>query len=50
VEAQVLQPGATLRPGLLGRAELVTGRAPPLWAWAGRVCDRLRLAWWAWLG
>ncbi len=50
VEAELLQPGATLRPGLLGRAELVTGRAPPLWAWAGRVRDRLRLAWWAWLG
>jgi multidrug efflux pump subunit AcrA (membrane-fusion protein) len=50
VEAELLQPDAQLRPGLLGRAELITGRGPPLWAWAGHVLDRLRLSWWGWLG
>jgi multidrug efflux pump subunit AcrA (membrane-fusion protein) len=43
------QPGH-LRPGLLGRAELVVGQAPPLLVWLGQAANRLRLAWWAWLG
>ncbi len=50
VEARLLAPGPALRPGLLGRAELVVGHRPPLWVWLGRAADRLRLAWWAWLG
>ena len=50
VEARLVAPRAELRPGLLGRAELVTGHLPPLWAWTGRALDRLRLAWWSWLG
>jgi multidrug resistance efflux pump len=50
VEASLAAPPAALRPGLLGRAELVVGRSPPLWVWAGQALDRLRVAWWAWLG
>ncbi|MDH5539077.1 MAG: HlyD family efflux transporter periplasmic adaptor subunit [Rhizobacter sp.] len=50
VEASLPAPPADLRPGLLGRAELVIGRSPPLWAWAGHALDRLRVAWWSWLG
>ena len=50
VEARLVAPRADLRPGLLGRAELVTGHRPPLWAWTGRALDRVRLAWWSWLG
>jgi multidrug efflux pump subunit AcrA (membrane-fusion protein) len=41
---------ADLRPGLIGRAELATGRKPPLWAWTRHVVDRIRLTWWSWLG
>lgn len=50
VEARLSDPGPALRPGLLGRAELTVGHRPPLWVWLGRAADRLRLAWWAWLG
>lgn len=50
VEARLQAPGPALRPGLLGRAELVVGHRPPLWVWLGRAADRLRLAWWSWLG
>jgi multidrug resistance efflux pump len=50
VEARLLETDAALRPGLLGRAEIAVGRWPPLWVWAGRAADRLRLAWWRWLG
>jgi len=45
-----LADAPALRPGLLGRAELVVGRMPPLWAWSRHAIERLRLAWWAWLG
>ncbi len=41
---------AELRPGLIGRAELVTGRMPLLWAWTRHVVDRVRLTWWSWRG
>ncbi len=50
VEARLTAPATGLRPGLLGRADLVVGRMPPLWAWAGHVLDRIRLAWWSWIG
>ena len=50
VEARLIDPRADIRPGLLGRAELVVGRKPVLWAWTGQALDRVRLAWWAWLG
>jgi multidrug resistance efflux pump len=50
VEARLVEPRADLRPGLLGRAELVVGHRPLLWAWTGHAWDRLRLAWWSWLG
>ena len=50
VEARLAEGAGELRPGLLGRAELVVGRMPPLWAWSGHALDRLRIAWWAWIG
>lgn len=50
VEARLVAAGVGLRPGLLGRADFEVGRRPPLAAWLGRATDRLRLAWWAWLG
>ncbi len=50
VEARLATPGPGLRPGLLGRAELVVGRQPPLWGWLMQAANRLRLAWWSWLG
>ena len=50
VEARLLAPREALRPGLLGRADLVVGRLPPLWAWTGHVLDRLRVALWSWIG
>ncbi len=50
VESRLLDPPAQLRPGLLGRAEVVVGRRPPLWAWLGHAVDRTRLAWWNWIG
>jgi len=50
VEARLIDPDPALRPGQLGRAAIVVGRQPPLWSWLGRAGDRLRLAWWSWLG
>ena len=50
VEARLAAPSPDLRPGLIGRADIVTGRLPPLWAWTRHALDRVRLAWWSWLG
>ncbi|MDP3083215.1 MAG: HlyD family efflux transporter periplasmic adaptor subunit, partial [Rubrivivax sp.] len=50
VEARLLAPPAELRPGLLGRAEFGVGRMPPLWAWSRHALERVRLAYWTWLG
>lgn len=50
VEARLTEAQTELRPGLLGRAELVVGRMPPLWAWGRHALDRIRLAYWSWLG
>lgn len=50
VEARLTAPHADIRPGLLGRASVDVGRRPPLWVWAGQALDRVRVAWWAWLG
>lgn len=50
VEARLSGARPDIRPGLLGRAEIVVGRLPPLWAWAGHALDRVRVAWWAWIG
>lgn len=50
VEARLAAPDVELRPGLLGRAELVVGRMPPLWALTRHAVDRIRLTWWNWLG
>jgi multidrug resistance efflux pump len=50
VQARLLEADPSLRPGLLGRAKLVVGRLPPLWAWLRPLADRARLAWWAGVG
>jgi len=50
VEARLTEARSDIRPGLLGRADLVVGRSPPLWSWAGHALDRMRVAWWAWIG
>ncbi len=50
VQARLTQTPDTLRPGLIGRADLVVGRMPPLWAWGRHALLRLRLAWWSWIG
>lgn len=50
VEARLPMPREDLRPGLLGRAQLVVGRTPPLWVWLQQAANRLRLSYWAWLG
>ena len=50
VEARLTGATAQLRPGLLGRADLVVGRMPPLWAWTRHALDRIRVAYWSWLG
>lgn len=49
VEARLLDAVPALRPGLLGRVDIEVGRRPPLWVWAGRAAERLRLAWWRWV-
>ena len=50
VSAQaLLGTRAELRPGLLGRADIVSGRAPLLWGWTRHALLRLRVALWAWL-
>lgn len=49
VVARLSASQADLRPGLLGRAELVTGRAPVLWAWTRHALLRLRVSLWSWL-
>jgi hypothetical protein len=50
VEGRLTEPRSDIRPGLLGRAEIVVGRLPPLWVWCGQALDRVRVAWWAWIG
>jgi hypothetical protein len=49
VEARLGAPRDELRPGQLGRADIVTGKAPLLWAWAGHALLRLRVTLWSWL-
>ena len=50
VQARLAQTPETVRPGLIGRADLVVGRMPPLWAWGRHALMRIRLAWWSWIG
>ncbi|MCW5630469.1 MAG: HlyD family efflux transporter periplasmic adaptor subunit [Rhodoferax sp.] len=50
VRARLRTATQELRPGLIGRAELVVGRQPLLWTWLGRLAARARLAWWSWIG
>ena len=49
VEARLEKPRTELRPGLLGRADLDSGRMPPLWAWTRHALLRLRVAFWSWV-
>ena len=50
VQARLLSPRSDLRPGLLGRAGFAVGRLPLLWGWSQRALDRIRIAYWSWLG
>ncbi|MEO8409707.1 MAG: HlyD family efflux transporter periplasmic adaptor subunit [Propionivibrio sp.] len=50
VEADLPEPPAELRPGLLGRAHITTGRTPLLWSWTRHMLLRLRVVLWSWLG
>ena len=50
VQARLVASGPELRPGLQGRGRLVVGETPPLWVWTRHVVDRLRLAWWSFIG
>ena len=48
VEAQLLQSGARLRPGMEGVAKVGAGRASALRVWTRRFTEWLRLAVWEW--
>lgn len=50
VQARLRGDTLGLRPGLIGRAEIVVGRRPPLWVWLERLAARVQLAWWSWIG
>jgi multidrug resistance efflux pump len=51
VEARLGGPlPGELRPGLLGRAEVVTGREPLLWSATRSLVARTRVLAWRWLG
>jgi multidrug efflux pump subunit AcrA (membrane-fusion protein) len=50
VEAELTQPSAKLRPGLTGHARIHVGQRALLVGWVMCAADRLRLAWWSWLG
>ena len=50
VQTALADVQGALRPGLLGRADIVVGRMPPLWAWGRHAIERVRMAWWSWLG
>lgn len=50
VQARIVGDTQALRPGLIGRAQIVVGRQPLLWSWLGRLAVRARLAWWSWIG
>ncbi len=47
VQARMGTAPTDLRPGLLGRADLLDGRMPPLWAWGRQALYRIRLAYWS---
>lgn len=50
VQARMLDDASALRPGLVGRAEIVVGRRPPLWRWLEQAAARMVLTWWSWIG
>jgi hypothetical protein len=50
VQTRLTEAPDGLRPGLIGRADLVVGRLPLLWGWSRHALMRLRLAWWSWIG
>jgi len=48
VEASVLRPVASLRPGMEGVAKIEIGRRRLIWIWTHDLFDRLRLWAWSW--
>jgi hypothetical protein len=50
VEARLVRPDPTLRPGLLGHAAVVVGTGPLLASWTRHAIGRLRVTWWGWFG
>jgi len=50
VQARLTQVPDGLRPGLVGRADVVVGRLPLVWGWSRHALMRIRLAWWSWVG
>lgn len=49
VEAELLQPGARLRPGMEGVGKINAGERPLLWVWTHDLIGRARYAVWGWL-
>jgi RND family efflux transporter MFP subunit len=48
VEASLLRPVASLRPGMEGVAKIEIGRRRLIWIWTHDLFDRLRLWAWSW--
>lgn len=48
VEAEMLEGGARLRPGMEGVAKVEAGERTLLWLWTHRLVDWLALTWWEW--
>jgi multidrug efflux pump subunit AcrA (membrane-fusion protein) len=48
LEAQLIEPGDGLRPGLRGVAHLASGRAPLLREWGRRLAERAAMLTWRW--
>jgi RND family efflux transporter MFP subunit len=48
VEAEMLEGGARLRPGMEGVAKVEAGARTLLWIWTHRLVDWLALTWWEW--
>lgn len=49
VEAEMLDGGAHLRPGMEGVAKVEAGRRSLLWIWTHGLVDWLALTWWEWV-
>ena len=48
VEAELVEGGAMLRPGMEGIAKVAVGERPRWWIWTHRLTDWLRLQLWRW--